>query len=63
MDNRNQVLKQNAEKMTAKLKEIYKQADGIILKIKPRDNSWSQIDVTVSDSWYYFQDPQKERFV
>lgn len=69
VDNNNQVvytfdrLKQNAEKMTAKLKEIYKQADGIILKIKPRENSWSQIDVTVSDTWYYSQDFQKERFV
>lgn len=69
VDNSNKVvytfdrLKQNAEKMTAKLKEIYKQADGAILKIKPRDNSWSQIDVTVSDSWYYSQDLQKERFV
>lgn len=49
--------------MTAKLKEIYKQADGVILKIKPRDTSWSQIDVTISDSWYYSQDFQKERFV
>jgi len=69
VDNNNQVvytfdrLKQNAEKMTAKLKEIYKQADGAILEIKPRDNSWSQIDVTVSDSWYSSQDFQKERFV
>lgn len=69
VDNNNKVvhtfdrLKQNAEKMTAKLKEIYKQADGAILEIKPRDNSWSQIDVTVSDSWYYSQDFQKERFV
>lgn len=35
----------------------------MILKIKPRDNSWSQIDVTVSDAWYYSQDFQKERFV
>ncbi|WP_339219455.1 hypothetical protein [Paenibacillus sp. FSL H8-0332] len=69
VDNNNKVvytfdrLKQSAEKMTAKLKEIYKEADGAILKIKPRDNSWSQIDVTVSDSWYYSQDFQKERFV
>lgn len=69
VDNNNQVvytfdrIKQNAEKMSAKLKEIYKQADGAILEIKPRDNSWSQIDVTVSDSWYYSQDFQKERFV
>ncbi|MEK4850684.1 hypothetical protein NST04_12650 [Paenibacillus sp. FSL H7-0756] len=69
VDNNNKVvytfdrLKQNAEKMAAKLKEIYKQADGAILKIKPRDNSWSQIDVTVSDSWYNSQDFQKERFV
>lgn len=69
VDNNNKVvytfdrLKQNAEKMTAKLKEIYKQADGAILEIKPRDNSWSQIDVTVSDSWYNSQDFQKERFV
>ncbi|WP_339289757.1 hypothetical protein [Paenibacillus sp. FSL E2-0201] len=69
VDNNNQVvytfdrLNQNAEKMTAKLKEIYKQADGIILDIKPRDNSWSQIDVTVSDSWYNSQELQKERFV
>ncbi|WP_340025065.1 hypothetical protein MHI24_07735 [Paenibacillus sp. FSL K6-1096] len=69
IDSHNQVvyifdrLKQNAEKMTAKLKGIYKQADGAILEIKPRDNGWSQIDVTISDSWYYSQDFQKERFI
>lgn len=69
VDNNNKVvytfdrLKQNAEKMTAKLKEIYKEADGAILEINPRDNNWSQIDVTVSDSWYYSQNFQKERFV
>ncbi|MFF2909781.1 hypothetical protein [Paenibacillus sp. NPDC057934] len=69
VDNNNQIvytfdrIKQNAEKMAEKFKEIYKQADGVILKIKPRDNSWSQINVTVSDSWYYSRDFQKERFV
>ncbi|AKG35637.1 hypothetical protein [Paenibacillus durus] len=57
------LLRQNSEKMAAELKRICKQSDGVIRRLKPRDEYWDGINVTVSDSWYLSQEFQKERFV
>jgi flagellar motor protein MotB len=46
------------------LTELIKTSDGVITSIKPRfdDGDWGAILVTVSDSWYYSAEHEKERF-
>jgi len=43
------------------LKELIKSSNGVIKKIEP-DGTWQIVLVTVSDSWYYSMDHEKERF-
>jgi len=44
--------------------EMVKVSNGIIVDILPRhgSNKWDVVNVVVSDSWYYSQDYEKERF-
>lgn len=56
-------IKQNSKALREALKQVVEQADGIILNSKRRDEDWSSINVTVSDSWYSAQEYQKKRFV
>lgn len=57
------IIKRNSKEMGEALKQVFEQADGIILNIKRRDEDWSSIYVTVSDSWYNAQEFEKKRFV
>lgn len=58
------VINKQQELLLAALNEMIKASNGVILKIQPhfKDGDWSSVAVTVSDSWYYSQDYEKERF-
>jgi hypothetical protein len=57
------VVDQNSEDLMKILKKIIEQSDGVIQKIEARDTNWDGMNVIVSDSWYYAEDFEKERFV
>lgn len=58
------VKEKKAEQFTVALTEIIRVSNGIIVDISPRynDANWNLVNVTVSDSWYYSAEHEKERF-